>query len=44
MVTTVNMWSDVFDVMIPCDEAVANVLQKTAACIVHCENGGSRIL
>ena len=32
MLTTVNMWSDVLDVMIPCDEVAANVLQKTAAC------------
>jgi hypothetical protein len=31
MLATVNIWSDVFDVMIPCDEVVANVLESIAA-------------
>jgi len=44
MLATVNMFRDVFDVMMPCDEVVANVLESTAACILHCENGGSRLL
>lgn len=41
MLMIVSIWSDVFDVMIPCNEIVASVL---VACILHCENGGSRFL
>jgi hypothetical protein len=44
MLMKISMWSDVFDIMIPFGEVLANVLEKTAACILHCENGGCRFL